>query len=114
MEHPNLPPDFVAASITWLKHNAPVIYGALASFGMATLITLRDGKSWLNALMSGAICCLIALGVINSLEFFGLSSDNALLVGTIIGGMGVERCLALMTAFAHLRSGTASDERNKK
>ncbi|RQM40001.1 hypothetical protein EB241_01470 [Erwinia psidii] len=27
MEHSNLPPDFAATSITWLKNNAQVIYG---------------------------------------------------------------------------------------
>lgn len=47
-----------------MKTNVPVLYGSFSAFGMATLLILRDGKPWLDALYAGAICLLISLGVI--------------------------------------------------
>ena len=54
----------------WVKNQSPVIYGSLASFGMALMVTLYDGKSWPECLPVGVICLLISMGVINSLEYF--------------------------------------------
>lgn len=113
MNNQHLPPRFQEATLLWMKTNAPVLYGSFAAFGMATLLTLRDGKSWLDALYAGAICLLISLGVINSLELFGMSQDNALLIGVAIGGIGVERCLAILRTFSSMKTHTPMDEKEK-
>ncbi|UAN55361.1 phage holin family protein [Serratia sp. JSRIV004] len=114
MDNNNLPPGFVEAFLMWIKFNAPAVYGSFAAFGMATLLTLRDGKSWLDALYAGLICLLITLGVINSLELFGMSQDNALIVGVVIGGMGVERCISILRIFASMKTNTPLDEKDRK
>jgi lambda family phage holin len=113
MNNQHLPPGTLEALMLWAKTNAPVLYGSLAAFGMATLLTLRDGKSWLDAVIAGAICLLISLGVINSLELFGMSQDNALLIGVVIGGIGVERCLAILRAFSTMKTHVPMDEKDK-
>ncbi|TQI79990.1 lambda family phage holin [Serratia fonticola] len=114
MDNHHLPPGFVEALLMWIKINAPSLYGSFAAFGMATLLTLRDGKSWLDALYAGLVCLLITLGVINSLELFGISKDNALIVGVVIGGMGVERCLAILRMFASVKTHTPMEDKDKK
>ncbi|MBW5814461.1 MULTISPECIES: phage holin family protein [Yersinia] len=113
MNNQHLLPETLEALILWAKTNAPVLYGSLAAFGMATLLTLRDGKSWLDALYAGAICLLISLGVINSLELFGMSQDNALLIGVVIGGIGVERCLAILRTFSSMKTNMPMEEKEK-
>ncbi|QJU40989.1 phage holin family protein [Serratia marcescens] len=113
MNNQHLPPGFLEATLLWMKTNAPALYGSFAAFGMATLLTLRDGKSWLDAFYAGAICLLISLGVINSLELFGMSQDNALLIGIAIGGIGVERCLAILRAFSSMKTHVPMDEKDK-
>lgn len=113
MDNQHLPPGFWTVTLLWVKTNAPSIYGSLAACGMATMITLRDGKSWRKAILSGTICLLIALGVINSLEYFGWDKDHALLVGVVVGGIGVERCLAIMNVFASIRTNTQVEREGK-
>lgn len=114
MNNQHLSPGFLAATLLWMKTNAPVLYGSFAAFGMATLLIMRDGKSWLDALYAGAICLLISLGVINSLELFGMSQDNALLIGVVIGGIGVERCLAILRTFSSMKTNTPMDEKENR
>lgn len=114
MENHNLPPGSGMALLLWLKINAPTIYGVGASFGLAALITLKDGKAWLDCFYAGAICALISLGVINSLELFGMSESSALIVGVVIGGMGVERCLAIIRMVASMKTNTPMDRDDKK
>lgn len=113
MNNNHIPPGFLEVSMLWLKTNAPSFYGSLASFGMALMVTLYDGKSWRNAFLSGFICLLIALGVINSLEYFGWQSDHALLVGIVIGGIGVERCLSIMNVMASMKTRVPEENGNK-
>lgn len=105
---------FWAASLIYIKAHAPMIYGSFAAFGMATLLTLRDGKSWIDAFYAGTICLLIALGVINSLELLGMNKDNALIIGVVIGGIGVERCLTIFRMFASLKTNTPLDEKDNR
>ncbi|QJU39046.1 MULTISPECIES: phage holin family protein [Serratia] len=114
MNNQHLPPGFLEATLLWMKTNAPVLYGSFAAFGMATLLTLRDGKSWMDAVYAGAICLLISMGVINSLELFGMSQDNALLIGVVIGGIGVERCLAILRAFSSMKTHVPMEEKDKQ
>lgn len=114
MNNQHLPPGFLEATLLWMKTNAPVLYGSFAAFGMATLLTLRDGKSWLDAVSAGAICLLISMGVINSLELFGMSQDNALLIGVVIGGIGVERCLAILRAFSSMKTNVPFNGKGKR
>lgn len=102
MENHNLPPGSGMALLLWLKINAPTIYGVGTSICLAALVTLKDGKAWRDCLYAGGICGVISLGVINSLELFGMSESNALIVGVIIGGMGVERCLAIIRMVASI------------
>lgn len=117
MDNQHILPGFWDATLMWIRLNAPSIYGSLAAFGMALMVTLYDGKSWRNAILAGLICLLIALGVINSLEYFGWQSDHALIVGIVIGGIGVERCLAIMNDLASMRTqvpkGNASELKSK-
>jgi len=113
MHNQQLPPGFLEATLLWMKTNAPLLCGAAASFVMAILLTLRDGKGWLEALYAGFICLLISLGAINSLEFFGMSQDNALLIGVVIGGMGVERSLAVLRVFYSMKTNLPLDEKEK-
>lgn len=111
MDNQHLPPGFVESSLLWIKLNAPVFYGSCAAFGLATLITLKDGKSWKDALYAGVICLIISLGVINSLELLGINPENALLVGVVIGGMGVERCLKILSIFASAKTNTPVEDK---
>lgn len=96
-----------------MKTNAPALYGSFAALGMATLLTLRDGKLWMDAFIAGCICLLISIGVINSLELFGMSQDNALLIGVVIGGIDVECCLAILRAFSSMKTNIPMDEKEK-
>ncbi len=114
MDNHNMPPGFVEACIMWLKINSPTLYGVFAAFGMAALITLRDGNGWRDCFYAGAISGLIGLGVINSLEMFGMSQANAVTVGVIVGGMGVERCLAIIRMVASMKTNTPLDEKDRK
>ncbi|MGF6193170.1 hypothetical protein ABIE12_004541 [Serratia sp. 509] len=52
-------------------------------------------------------------GVINSLEMFGMSQANAVTVGVIVGGMGVERCLAIIRMVASMKTNTPLDEKER-
>ncbi|MBD8159214.1 phage holin family protein [Pantoea agglomerans] len=113
MNNNHIPPGFLEVSLLWVKTNAPSIYGSLASFGMALMVTLYDGKSWRNAFLSGLICLLISMGVINSLEYFGWQADHALLVGIVIGGIGVERCLSIMNVMASMKTRVPEDSGTK-
>lgn len=118
MHNQQLPPGSLAAVFLWVKANAVNISGVCAGAGLATLITLRDGKGWRDCLYAGGICGVISMGVINSLEMFGMGESNAVLAGVVIGGMGVERCLSILRMFASMKTNTPplddKDQKNDK
>ncbi|RXJ10442.1 phage holin, lambda family [Lelliottia nimipressuralis] len=113
MQEPNTP-GFWAVSLLWVKKNAPAIYGGLTAFGIAFFLAIRDREFWKQAFTSGILCMLIAISVISALDQLGMDKDYATLIGTFVGGLGVDRCMAIIRMFASAKTNLTFEEKDKK
>ncbi|MCU6327470.1 phage holin, lambda family [Enterobacter quasiroggenkampii] len=113
MQEPNSP-GFWATTFLWIKNNAPSVYGGLTAFGIAALVGLKNRESWKDSMISGALCMLIAMSVINALDQLGMDKDYATLIGTFVGGLGANRCMAIIQMFASTKTNIQFDDVEKK
>ncbi|MEY8709511.1 phage holin family protein [Mangrovibacter phragmitis] len=108
------PPDGWGALIQFLQHNRLAIQSSLTAFSIALLFCLRDGAGWRAAFNSGFICGFVALGVTSLLEQFGVSDiDWSFVVGVAVGGVGADRCRAIINAAVTLvtnKKGISNDK----
>lgn len=64
--------------------------GGLLAGGIAFVRVVHGGGRISKALLGGALCVLLAVGLINGMELVGLDKDKALLVGVLVGFIGAD------------------------
>lgn len=93
------PPDGWGWLLRFIHDNRLMFQGTLTAFFIALLFSLWDGVSWLRSLNAGLICGFVALAVVSAFEQMGISGmDWSFVIGTAVGGAGVDRCRSLINA----------------
>ncbi|MBK5145859.1 phage holin, lambda family [Budviciaceae bacterium BWR-B9] len=112
MEMPEKDLNFWTDVANWLNSNAAAITGVAAGFLMSAFKTQRAGDTLKDSFYESSMCALFSLGVITTLEYFGLPKSMAVLAGVIIGSMGTKTIGKVIDAVIARRTGGGSDNQS--
>ncbi|MHA6679814.1 phage holin family protein [Enterobacter cloacae] len=93
------PPGGWGVVLHFIHENRLVIQGAISAFFIALLMSLWDEEYWKRSLNAGLICALVSLAVVSLFDQLDVTDmDWSFVIGTAVGGAGVDRCRSLINS----------------